>query len=470
MIAVVQSQIGDLSGALKIADSINEGNRSDTFGKIAQARGAAGDMKGALEAIERIQSENFTIRKDTFRMPMELFRGEYLKIIALDQAKAGNIELARQTASLIPAAAGMHIEEALEGIALAQARAKDSRGAIVTATAIKDSGSRSLALRKLAGALARAGDAKSAVQVARGLPDESDKGTALYGIAEAQVQNGDIVGARQTLKEAIDFSVSMQHEGSKSSLIGHLAKVQAMTGDVQGAMKAAAALPNNVPKLGPSWRDKALQGLAESLAAIGDVQGAQAAISSIQNESARNIAMGAVVWRLSKLGDTKSALEVAQMIHDEQTKASAFYGVALGQAKYAGDLPAALKTALGIKEGQYKNLALKEVAEAQAKTVDIQGALRTASLLEQEPYRTYAFGAISEARAKNGDFKGALQTAASEREYERASTLKNIARIQTEAGDPLGALAWSETRATPWGKTLALIGVAQGIAKPKAAR
>jgi hypothetical protein len=466
LVAVAHAQVGDLSTALKTVERIQQGDHNSVFGEIAQARARTGDMKGALEAIARIQAQDVHIQRSSFTFPPELLRGESLKFIAIDQAKAGNTELATQTALHIPHVAGKYASqqkgEALEGIAVAQAHAKDAKGALTTANAIEEKFRRTSTLTRIDRVFVDAGDVKNARDIAAliDVDQVADKGWALCRIAEAQVRNGDVTGAKQTVRDAIELALSMPYGPMRGGLLGCVARALVYSGDLQKAEQIAVSLPND--SLGS--RDNAFKQIAEAQAAMGNGTAALATAAHIQKEQTKNWALVDIAAGLSKAGDLENAMSAVNVVRDETAKASALLNISRGQMS-AGDLSGAQRTISLITSTQHKSLPLQELTEVQLKNGDIQGARETA-LLNQGGSRTFALGAVIRAQAKAGDFNAALEmTTVLPTGIERGRMFQEIARSQTRGGQMEAALDWSNRLHLAIEKAMAFIGMAQGLTK-----
>ena len=87
---------------------------------------------------------------------------------------------------------------------------------------------------------------------------------------------------------------------------------------------------------------------------------------------------------------------------------------------------------------------------------------------QEDVIRAWARRDIAVAQAAGRDVKGALQTAAAIRDdfLDSALTgdaLRAIAAIQTATGDARGALGWASIQTAPAAKSLALLGVGEGM-------
>lgn len=163
----------------------------------------------------------------------------------------------------------------------------------------------------------------------------------------------------------------------------------------------------------------------------------------------------------------EQASETANSIGDAKQKASALQEISRAQT-LAGDVKGALQTANNIGDGYEKANTLGQIAMAQASAGDLKGAVQTANSISAAYQKGNFLQAISRTQAMTGDVKGALQTANSiEDASQKAGALGQIAMARAMAGDVKGALAWSLDQSSPYLRSYALLGVAEGVLKLK---
>lgn len=113
----------------------------------------------------------------------------------------------------------------------------------------------------------------------------------------------------------------------------------------------------------------------------------------------------------------------------------------------------------------YAEGATEEIGEGRR---ILEQASDTANSIGDGKQKASALQAISRAQTLAGDVKGALQTANSiEDAKQKDGTLWQIATAQAMAGDVKGALAWALNQSSPYLRSYALLGVAEGVLKLK---
>jgi len=175
-----------------------------------------------------------------------------------------------------------------------------------------------------------------------------------------------------------------------------------------------------------------------------------------------------------------SAVESTDGIEELNPKVWALLGIARVQARAGQRDDAAATIRLAVKavgahkdtkEGQKGNKAhrMKEVAECQAETGDVQAALKTAQGIEQDDSRASALAAIAVVQARAGDFKGAVKTAdqIKDNDLRRGEALSGIATAHAEARDFKAAHKTAALIGHDVSKALALVAIAVRQARAK---
>jgi hypothetical protein len=195
-----QAKAGDMTGAhetfasaLQIANPIQDAFwKSTCQGYIATAQANSGDIAGAQKTADLIQD-----------IPPQGKRIEPLIAIAVAQVKAGDIAGAHETfasalkdANQMPDASNKSVYQC--EIAVAQAKAGDIAGAQKTADFIQDTLQKGLALCAIAGAQAIAGDFAGAQKNTDLILDPGSKSCSQYNIAFFQANAGNISGAQKS--------------------------------------------------------------------------------------------------------------------------------------------------------------------------------------------------------------------------------------------------------------------------------
>jgi tetratricopeptide (TPR) repeat protein len=227
-VAGLWAEAGDMPGALKIVDRIENQYRNQAWAKIAEAQVKSGDIVGALKTVDLIQDASE-------KSPSQMAVTEAQSDIAEAQIKAGDLAGAQNTlagalrsADLIQDAfykglAQEHVGEAQRALAEAQAVAGDIAGAQRTADMIPAADWKSSAEGPIAEAQAKAGDIVGAQRAADLMQNGIQKSYTQYDIVEAQLNAGDIAGAQKTADLIQDW-------GPKSMANHSIAGAQAKAG------------------------------------------------------------------------------------------------------------------------------------------------------------------------------------------------------------------------------------------------
>lgn len=169
-------------------------------------------------------------------------------------------------------------------------------------------------------------------------------------------------------------------------------------------------------------------------------------------------ALSALCERLAETSRFNAAIEVAQTIEEESTRARMLGEIACAQA-LAGEressrqtFAAALAAAGAIKEPGERDWPLSEIADSQAKAEEFAAALDTTQKIVDGEDRVRSMSSVAKAQADAGEGETALQTFALavsharslEDPDERRSALKKIATLMSEAGELSAATELAE--------------------------
>ncbi len=252
---------------------------------------------------------------------------------------------------------------------------------------------------------------------------------ALSGIARAQAETGDKIGARKTLRDAMQTARTIDDAADRAEALLDIAKTQAEIGDIAGAMQIARTIDDTSALAG------ALSGIAKAQAETGDKMGARKTLSD--------------------------AMQTARTINDAADRAEALLDIARAQTKTGDKIGAketladAVQTAKAIDFAVARAWVLQGTAGAQAEAGDKLGARKTladavqtaeeiASLEDfPEDFPLNSVGVmqgIARAQAEIGDITGAMKIAGTIDRAFRSGPLRDIARAQAETGDTTGAM------------------------------
>lgn len=199
-------------------------------------------------------------------------------------------------------------------------------------------------------------------------------------------------------------------------------------------------------------RENALRGIAAGQAEVGGFDAALEAAALIEDEYIRTDAWRHIAIAQARAGDRASAGKLLDKVLQTVTafknvhliRVEALVATAEAQAQI-GNVPGAIKTAVGVGNLHAKAEGLRKISIVQARAGDLKGALETAATIVDERMKAQALKGIATARAEAGDREGALQTAAGIRDpYLMAGALRKIAvappilKDRTAALDLLG--------------------------------
>lgn len=227
-------------------DFKNQERRSYYFALIAGTQAAAGDKHGAFQTMSRIQHKRF--------------RARAVQDIAIEQARSGDAQSARQTIALIHGDAVWALmcrAQALAAIAAALAKKGDHaeadrllQDALKGARSLRLDGSpieRAETLIAVASGYAESGNADASAKIFREVYETITLAQSLNDFAkhrlldklwEAGVNAGDVDGARKTVE-------SFGSDSMKEMAYNKIAGAQAAAGNVLDAQKMLKELPAN---------------------------------------------------------------------------------------------------------------------------------------------------------------------------------------------------------------------------------
>jgi RNA polymerase sigma factor (sigma-70 family) len=294
----IQASVGDAKGARKTAElaiaageerqraleeiTAGEGRYLST---VAAAQARDGKLKEAAQTVDKIKDEEvrilaltmlaraqFTAKdkqaaRKTFERSLKMAgqigtvwgkQYAYLQI-ARAQVEIGELKAARETADAIT-------DEPWKSNALLalQISAKDFKGAVKTALAIKEEYRSGEALHEIVAAQLRSGDLKGGLQAAAAIKNGYWRVLALAEAAKAQAQSGDQAAAAQTFKKAFAEGLKVQDkapgtEGLRNA--AHCSIVQALAEVGQDKQAVAWAM-----KQTPRLKAMSLLAIAQGLA------------------------------------------------------------------------------------------------------------------------------------------------------------------------------------------------------------
>lgn len=376
---------------------------------IARARARVGDQPGVAKAIEEALRIAGSLR-DEDRPPIS--KSHSLTSIAVAQSEVGDFAGARKTIEQITGLDG-ETDIALAALAEHQARTGDIKGAVRTASAIRQDAQKTYALKGIVTRQAEASDVKGALATARTIKEDLKRVEALVAVARVQFRKGEAAAAKERFLEARQVA-----DNTKSGLTGQ------------------------EPTL-------ALLEVADALAEIGDKQGALRITKEVQDSKVLPAPTDPLQstghWRLAlvqcKAGDFKGARRTAESIEDRGMQSRTWYHIALVQMK-AGDVAAGTKTIEMVSEDWQKSYLQMELAKALARKGDREGASaafqQALSFVERDPEPPHP-------------------------RLTKLLHLKWLVKEQALAGHEKEAMTWIESQTSPELRAAALLGLAKGL-------
>jgi RNA polymerase sigma factor (sigma-70 family) len=421
-----------------------------------------------------------------------------LQEVAKTQARAGDRDSAAQTLQEAVKAArlitGDSRAHSIFWVGLVQLECGDRPGArktfeegVAAANAIKDTDARINALNNIAFRLAEANDRPAAqkafllaLEAARSVPDATDREFRISWVASRQAWAGMVKEAFQTLDAITDPNAQRQ-------VYRDIAVAQARAGDVKAALETVQRIPGP-DNIRNNMASMALQDIAEAQARAGDVKGALATAEMISEDYAKAHAFAAIAAARGKKERPKDrtiekALAAAKAMEPGLARDGRLHQIAASQVK-AGDLDGALQVADTIRDHGYKALALGTIAAGQARAKNakaarqtITRALQALSHVPNEPdkdeWRTVdpqnQWGTrieIVNALLELGDIKAALEVLRPFKQTQAQALLyRRIAQAQAESGKDKETRQWAANLKSPYARSYALVGMANGILK-----
>ncbi|HLJ97991.1 MAG TPA: sigma-70 family RNA polymerase sigma factor [Gemmataceae bacterium] len=309
-IAAAYARVGDVQGALRLANELDASDKLVALRKIAIAQARIGDIAGALRTGKVFAGAES--------------RANLLDAVAVAQAKAGDRAAAETTLQEVRQIAEK-LRNGLPGRAMG----------------------RSAALRvqeELARTQVRMGDLPSALQTAAGIDSDYEKASALVEIGIAQAAAGQPANAKQTLRDAARAAEKVipgtggdtptgrsgPLESAKAATLRQIAWQQAKLGDIQEALRTVESIPTEME------RDTALGEIVPARAEAGDVKGALETLQKLKDIDWKAYALENLVNVQVKAGDEPGALALAADQQSPVLKVHALLGVIMGK----GNLPA----------------------------------------------------------------------------------------------------------------------------------
>lgn len=432
-IAVSQSKVEDVPGALKTAAKIGDPRKTVlTMADIASAQAKLGrdgeSAKTFLHAHKRAAS-----------LKEKWDQGYAFGKIAEQEANSHNADAEKTFAEAIQIATTLPKDHEKAGLLFYIGASQLDSGQVQAAATFRES-SRFLST----------------------VEDDFRKWMTAVQLAPFQIRAGDDEGALATASYLTDQG-DRHH---KSQVLSSVASAQAQRGNVEAALKTSSTIEDETEK------ENAWRWIVEAQLQQGNVLEAVHLTETFQtNWSAKTLALISIAIAQEKAGNAAEAeqsigqaMNLFQKGVSDSQQESWWSQPFVGALVKAVRLKKAAEAAVIIKSQLVKPYALSMVAEAYGKAGDRGTAEKLLEQAIESGMNSNSMERIAVAYAQIGDVPTALKTARKiPRESDRSYALQRIADVQTQQGHARDALKWAGSLKSPYLKSSALLGVALGI-------
>jgi hypothetical protein len=397
--------------ALKTIDKIDDPYRlSQALTNVSRAQRLIGDDSGAEASLRRSLQVAGSIAAPEFK-------GWALHDIVVAQIAADDSIGARQTTELITAERPQ--SAALAAIAEVDLRSGKINAAQAAAARMRDKRAAGELLRLIVVSQVDRGDLAAARATARQIDDRFFAGLALGDIAVAEVRAGDSTRAVITASKA--------HKSQRSQAEGRVAVARAQKGDVSGAVETLARIDDVMYRALVQGQIAALR--ADAGDEVASHEMFESALASLSGTRDRGNSLPVTLSQLARLqanyGDRAGALDTsrramaaAAAVKSEEQKDEAFDMIARGQMRL-GATPAALATALSVKNPITRALLVRDVVAQQVRAGTPIDTLRSALPANDALAETAAWFGVLGAQLYAPGLGGAAETTALARDAVR---------------------------------------------------
>ena len=502
--SIVLGQIAvDPAGALETLKLFpNFPNRVNHFAHLASVYAKAGRVDEAERMYAEILVEDRSSREG------KLAAANALGQLAIAYANTGNVAEAFRTLSR---AKERSKEESLAivgiataGIADAQARLGDIRGAVQTTLSIVRENP--YPLMKIISSWALKGSAGGEVDGIISSLDEGAQQYAQWGIVQARIQQGRLTDAQITasaikpghaktgallelathhiqlqskplalvlLQEAATSAHSTSNEWTRADILWHIAAGMAEAGDAPAAIETAKFIEKD------GHRISALHDIVRAQAKQGDIAGAfntalqlKAAFNTeFPGSSTYEVAILDILVQLVKSGKAQEARETVARLQDMQSEHPLLYSAISAAQADTGNIKAA-KAVLALVETERQRTTRKQelldLAEKFREGQNPDDVSRWRKLQSLDVAVRHAQEAIAKAHARKGDLASAIAVANEVNlSSDRLRLIKEISALQTQTARTESALRWARGLPSPSDKAYALLGIATELSDAK---
>ena len=324
-------------------------------------------------------------------------------------------------------------------IVVTQAEAMDLAGAETTAGRIEHPEARCWARSTMARMTAQAGDMAAAEQMVERIDKPRVKAETYLSLGIAQAKVGGIQKARKLFDAAKVAVEAVEPPGLRAAVQVSMVTAQAKAGVYRDARASADAIADPEKKCV-----------------------AYVTLAGIQLEAG---GPGIAIELLER------ARAIADSIRDPGSRATACLFIASAEAE-AGEFSKATETAAGIGNGTVKAAACSAIAMAMARDRDVAGARAMADRIEDCRTRSLVYVGIAQTCLEAGETKLvqelvevarlAAKSTGSQRTADDVHAA--IAKLQAQAGHPVGARATAGKVRDPQSRVRAFLSVAEACA------
>jgi hypothetical protein len=315
-----------------------------------------------------------------------------------------------------------------------------------SAAQVRQDFTRNQLLDKIATGLAKTGDFEGALQIVQGIYPSGFE--AVKEIGTGMVAAGKVAEAKAMAKRLPG--------GEGSSLLAFVAEAEAQSGDVEAAIATANAID------APEVKREAMRNVAAAQVKAGNLAAARETFRNWPEpepgpaETPALLAdrVTAAIAEALVPKDFQAALKMASGIHNPQEEVGTYFGIVFGLID-AGDIAHAKVALSQLREVAGPHRVSYPISYMLAKVGLMSEALETARAIqgadpESQGAQAKALTTIAILQAEQGNSHTALKTVAEigthqrkpgpMTEFLRHEALLSVARAQTNAGDPHGAI------------------------------
>ena len=463
------------SHALKVAQMINsDSERALALEKVAVAQAQAGNLAEAHETAQKI----------TYKSSWNKLKWESaLKAIAIANAQSGEFTTALEKTTSLE----YEREEALAEIGKAQAQARDFQAAL---EAVRDTQEkRAFVLVEIAKVQAQDGQKKAALEsfalaeeTAQLIKSEWQRILVLGEIAKAQAQVGEHELALATFTQAWEITQSVDSQKQLVSVLGEVGKALIQAGKSELVLATFTKMWERLQTIEPEEKQISVLGemvgvqvqLEEPDLALNTLTLALEIAVKIEDYSQKDEALRTIAIALTFAGELEQALEIAQKIDGENSRAWALLGMAGEQTKTRKYEVARTILAINLENNnriskeQQRDLKIAIIAIILSQILEFEEAKNQAGKIKNKAQKIWTMTLIANLQVQAGKRDAALATLTDSLEIARAMrgkepqvwSLKVVVVALAKAGEFSAAIEITREIYSKWDQAEALKSIA----------